>query len=109
VNTATQTQTLTPTPTTANGSKPVLYPNPVKGPGPVKIQLNLTTASDVKLQIYTVSLRKVQDLTIPQVPVGVDVTLNLVDKAGAPLANGLYFVAVTTNQGKFILKLLIFR
>ena len=106
-----QQHTPTPTPgiSAGNGSKPVLYPNPVKDSGPVKIQLNLMANSGVKLQICTTSFRTVRDVTIPQVLAGAYVTLDLVDKANAPLANGLYYVEVTTNQGKSILKLLILR
>ena len=63
----------------------------------------------MKLQIYTTAYRKVRDMTLQQVPAGSDVTLDLVDKTNATLGNGLFYVVVTTNQGKSILKLLIFR
>jgi hypothetical protein len=100
----------TPTPVVqpGNGLKPVLYPNPATS-GQVKIQLNLTATSDVKLQVYTTAYRKVRDVTIPTVAAGTDVNLDLVDKANATLADGLYYVVLTTNQGKSILKLLIMR
>ena len=100
----------TPTPGTSvkNNGKPLLYPNPATTAF-VKIQLNLAGTSDVKLQIYTTAYRKVRDMTVQQVSAGSDVTLDLVDKTNAPLGNGLFYVVVTTNQGKSVLKLLIFR
>ncbi len=75
----------------------------------MKIQLNLISISDVRLQIFTTVSRKIRDITIPQVAAGMDATLDLVDKAGDPLANGLYFVAITTSQGKLVQKLLILK
>ncbi len=103
-----QQQTKTPTPSIAP-DKPVLYPNPVRDEGPVKIQLNLLGTSDVKLQIFTTSLRKVRDLTIPQVAKGLEISLDLVDKANVGLSNGLYFIVVTTQRGRSIHKLLVLR
>jgi hypothetical protein len=97
----------TATATPFNGKKHTLYPNPITDSGPLKLFLSLTSASDVKAQIFTIAFRKIQEQLFPQVPVGTDVTLNLTDKWGAPLANGLYYVVVTTNEGRSIVKLLI--
>ncbi len=105
---AVQKKTKTPTPSLSSG-KPVLYPNPVRDEGPVKIQLNLLGTSDVKLQVYTLSMRKIRDLTVPQVPKGVEVSLDLVDKANTSLSNGLYYIVVTTDRGRSIHKLLVLR
>jgi hypothetical protein len=40
---------------------------------------------------------------------GQTVVLELKDRSGTPLADGLYYLVVTTNQGRSILKLLVLR
>jgi len=67
-------------------------------------------ASKVKIVVFTTAFRKVQSIERDQVPIGVlSVALELKDKWGAPLANGIYYVVVTTQQGRSVGKLLIFR
>ena len=61
------------------------------------------------MRIYTLTSRKVFDRDISQIPVGVDVLLELKDNWGTPLANGLYYVVTETSQGRRIQKLLILR
>jgi hypothetical protein len=111
---ATATSTLTATPMatatgTASTGKMVLYPNPADGTQPVGLHLNLTSPSNVKVQIFTTAFRKVLEQSFPQQPVGVDVAFNLVDQWGTPMASGLYYVVVTVNGHRSILKLLILR
>jgi hypothetical protein len=70
--------------------------------------LNLTSSANVRIQIFTVSFRKVVDETIPSVPAGTSkLPVALVDREGRPLANGLYYVVVTVNGKRSVLKLLI--
>jgi hypothetical protein len=56
-----------------------------------------------------VGSRHVRTVIFHQQPVGQDVTLDLVDDSGVVLANGLYFVRVTTPSGSNIVKLLVTR
>jgi hypothetical protein len=86
----------------------VLYPNPV-GAGPVTLNPGLSSSSTVKVELFTVAFRKVNELTFSQVPAGGTVSIPLTDKKGTPLASGLYYVVVTTDQGRTILKLLVLR
>jgi len=87
----------------------VIYPNPVKGIMPVVLHGFLNSTSDVKIQIYTLDFRKIQERVFSQAYAGADIELEIKDKWGATLANGLYFLSITTNQGRVIKKLLIAR
>lgn len=110
--------THTPSPTPPSGStatpvtpaKPVLYPNPVSVGNSTLLQLTLGAASNVRVQIFTVSFRKVFDQTYPNLAEGIhNLSIPLVDREGTPLANGLYYVVVTVNGQRTILKLLILK
>jgi expansin (peptidoglycan-binding protein) len=109
--THTQTVTLTPTATEIPGIfPPVIYPNPADGTQPIAIHVpGLAVPSDIRVQIFTLAFRKVQEQYSPRAPLGVDITINLVDKNGKPLASGLYYVVVTVNNNRFVQKLLILR
>jgi hypothetical protein len=108
--TSTQSPTETPTLTPVPVSVPVVYPNPADGTEPVRLRPPAYLGfSDVKVRIFTLAFRKVQDNTYPQVPAGVDVPISLMDKWGKPLASGLYYVVVNTSQGRTIAKFLILR
>jgi hypothetical protein len=43
------------------------------------------------------------------VETGASVSLNLTDKGNKPLASGLYYVVVETDQGRSIAKLIVVR
>jgi hypothetical protein len=66
-------------------------------------------AADVRVEIFTPSFRKVQDETFPNVPAGVAVQVELKDRWGNPLADGLYYVLVIVDGHRSIGKLLILR
>jgi hypothetical protein len=114
--TPTITSTLTPLPTataskTATPSaKPtvIVFPNPSTG-GTVQLNPGLTSASNVSIEIFTVAFRKVAVLNDANVQPGASLPVPLVDKGGTPLASGLYYLVVQTNQGRTIVKLLILR
>ena len=107
-STPTATSTSSATPVAGLPSSPVIYPNPVSGNGPVSIYLGAFTGTvDVKVEIFTTSFRKVQTSVYPHESGGQSVLLSLTDNWGRPLANGLYYVAVFTPQGRTIDKLLI--
>ena len=62
----------------------------------------------MRIQIFTVAFREVQNETIPNLPAGTSkVPVPLVDREGKPLANGLYYVLITANGKRWVLKLLI--
>jgi hypothetical protein len=114
-NTITSTITSTPTVTkTATkaitpGATPTLgiYPNPPTG-GTVNIlPPPYNGISDVRIELFTVAFRKIQDITRKDIPSGVSVSINLTDRKGQSLARGIYYVVVTTNAGRSIGKLLL--
>jgi hypothetical protein len=100
----------TPTPVTAvPGTKPVLYPNPANG-DQVKVALpSLASPGEVRVQVFTLAYRKVQDVTLPNVQPGTPVTLDLLDKWGVKLSNGLYYLVVRIGQERQVVKLLVAR
>jgi hypothetical protein len=70
--------------------------------------LTLDSTSTVRVQIYTLSFRKVFDQTYPNLAAGSqNLSIPLAGKDGNPLANGLYYVVVTVNGHRTVLKLLI--
>jgi hypothetical protein len=77
----------------------------------VTIQLSLASScSQVKIEIFTLAFRRVNQITLLAVPAGIkDVILPLTDRDGTPLANGLYYGVVTTPQEIRLNKLLILR
>jgi hypothetical protein len=109
--TFTHTVTLTVTATEQPGNdKPVIYPNPSDGTKPVSIHLpGRTGSADIKVQIFTVAFRLVQQEVFQQIPSGTDIPIELKDKNGTPLASGLYYVVVTIDGKKLVSKLLILR
>jgi hypothetical protein len=100
--------TVTPTPT-ATPQRLAIYPNPGRG-DKVYLQVPLTTHEDVRVQIFTLAYRKIldHDFGVQSAPL-VTLDLPLQDQWGRTLANGLYYVAVFTAQGRQILKLLVLR
>jgi hypothetical protein len=108
--TSTQSPTETPSLTPVPVSIPVVYPNPADGTEPVRLRPpTYLGVSDVKVRLFTLAFRKVQENTYSQVPAGTDVPISLTDKWGKPLASGLYYVVVNTTQGRSIAKFLIIR
>jgi hypothetical protein len=89
----------------------VIFPNPAQGPGPVTLQFWLgSSAPRVEIKIFTTAFRMVREMSLANAPAGINqVTLDLLDKWGAPLANGLYYVVVVTPQGRSVGRLLILR
>jgi hypothetical protein len=89
---------------------PVIYPNPVGGAGQVSIRPPVYTGNTVKVEIYTVAYRKVFNHTY-ELTYGNDVVLYapITDNWNNPLASGVYYVVVTTNNGRSIGKMLVLR
>ena len=71
---------------------------------------SLKAAGNGTVRIYTLAFRKAQELVVPNVQPGESITLDLLDKWGARLSNGLYYVEVILPDGtKTILRLLVQR
>jgi hypothetical protein len=110
-STALMTPTATPslTPTPAESSPPfILWPNPSHGEA-VTVNPGLTGLSDVRVQVFTTAYRKVQDQLFPQMAPGMILAIKPYDKWGTPLANGLYYLVLTSNKGRWIGKWLVTR
>ncbi len=87
------------------------FPNPATGD-----QFNVevpafTGRMDVTVEIFTTAFRKVKTVTFYQILGSTDVTITLTDKLGITLADGLYYIKVSTpaNGGQWIGKLLVLR
>lgn len=101
-NTCTPTATPTPTNTflpVPGPGLPLIYPNPLKDQGPLRIFVPFKSTADVKVEVFTTSFRKVLDKKFPAVSPGVSVKLDPIDQWGKSLADGLYYVVVTTSLG----------
>ncbi len=104
------TQTPTWIPTSIAGPNPVIYPNPATGPSIQIAMPSSMPAGTVKIVIYTTGYRFINSMVLHNVQPGATLTLQLLDKPGTPLANGLYFVAMTLPNGyRTILKLIVLR
>jgi hypothetical protein len=65
--------------------------------------------SNVRVELYTLAFRKVQDATYTSQSSGTAINLSLTGKSGNPLSNGIYYVVVTVNGQRTIGKLLVIR
>jgi hypothetical protein len=103
------TFTSTPTPTPLGNKGLVIYPNPVTGPSVNLLPPAYVGSQNVRVEIFTLSFRKVLDKTFPNVPSGTPINLPLADSFGHPLANGLYYAVVTVGGEHSIGKLLVLK
>ncbi len=87
----------------------VIYPNPPTGNTVNVLPPAYGADADVRIEIFTLSFRKVFDQTYKDVASGTVINLPLTDSFGHPLADGLYYVVVTVNGKHFTAKLLILR
>ena len=87
----------------------VIYPNPAPGGTVNVLPPAYMGSSNVRVEIFTVAFRKVQDRTFTNIASGQAVTITLTDRWGSPLASGVYYIVVTTSKGRSIGKLLIQR
>lgn len=77
----------------------------------VKVSVTLNqSAKSMKIDLFTTAYRKILEETVLDVPLGTNYhSLVLKDKAGKPLANGVYYIVVTTTSGKAVGKLVILK
>jgi hypothetical protein len=109
--TGTPTASSTATATSTRGTNSVLYPNPATGPGPVTVQFQLAApAGDARVLIFTTAFRKINEISLGQVPAGTQKTaLQLTDRWGSPLANGVYYVVIRGDKERYTVKLMVIR
>jgi len=100
----TPTATHTPIPE----DKTIIYPNPSKGEPINVIPAAYTGSSPIRVEIFTTAFRKVEKSDYPSQPCG-PVAVTMKDDWDNPLASGLYYVVITTKQGRSIGKLLLLR
>jgi len=90
-------------------SSPILYPNPIRGNGPVQFQVEFQSPHDyVTVRIFTTAFRKIYETQDKNVPAGVYIK-DLVGFHLSDIANGIYYVVITTPTERWIDKLLILR
>ncbi len=106
--TASSTPSITPAPTAIVGHVGI-YPNPVTGPTVQVLPPPYMGVANVRVEIFTLAFRKVQDTIFDSIPSGTAVTVNLTGRGGNPLANGIYYAVVTVHEQRSIGKLLILR
>jgi O-glycosyl hydrolase len=106
--TAVPTSSFTPAPTPLSGVVGI-YPNPAQGSTVQILPPAYHGTVNVRVEIFTLAFRRVQDNTYPSVPSGTAITLSLTGKSGNGLANGLYYVVVTIDRQRSIGKLLILK
>jgi hypothetical protein len=89
----------------------MVYPNPVDGSGKVTVTVDLTySLYGAKLKIYTLAFRKIDEMTIGNIPAGPwRYSFVLKNTGGGILANGLYYVVLDSLYDKRIAKLLLIR
>jgi len=63
----------------------------------------------VEIKVFTLAFRLVQEESFLNIPSGTPVPLQPRDKWGVTLANGLYYLVVTTKRGVSIGKLMVLR
>ena len=107
----TPTPTVTGTPVVSATTTPILYPNPLKGPGPIHLELTFDQPHDyVTVKIFTTAFRKVYEGSSQFVPSGLFVMdIDPDHFKGSSAANSLYYVITTTPSNRWISKLLILK
>lgn len=99
---------MTPVPSVGKGTVGI-YPNPAVGPTVEILPAPYEGFLNVRVEVFTVNFRKVKDETFYSIPSGTPVTLVLSNSWGNRLANGLYYVVVTSKAGRATGKLLVLR
>jgi hypothetical protein len=90
----------------------VPYPNPVKGDGPVSLQLRVPSGSTVQWSVFTTAFRKIVDVSNPVPGNSLALVWNLDDNWGKPVASGLYYLRVQVTgpaRETKVLKILVIR
>jgi len=110
--TITSTPTVTPTPAVIGVVIGLPWPNPVKGTGPVTIQIQAPSGSTPEGDVFTTAFRKVRHIPNSVQEENMALVWNLDDDGGSPVANGLYYLRVQVKgrvKASKILKILVTR
>jgi len=94
-------------PTSALLAGPVVFPNPVTSTM-ATLQMPVSNATNVKVQIFTLSFREVQSVSMAQIA-GDTMALSMMDKSGKLFANGLYYFVIHANGQRWVNKVLVLR
>ena len=84
----------------------MVYPNPPTGGTVTVVPPGYANTAKVKVQVFTVSFRKVIEEDFGTMPHGA-LQLTLRDRWGRPLSPGLYYVAVCVGDKRTVAKLTI--
>jgi hypothetical protein len=111
-STSSPTATFTSTPTSSVVNIVSMFPNPLTGQGGATLQVNFDKPHDyVEVKIYTLAFRKIYDDRVNFVSAGpFSYYIDPSKVKGGPLmANGLYYVVMTTPSNRWMNKLLVLR
>jgi hypothetical protein len=103
------TPTYTPTNFTIASNKPIIFPNPSNGQDTVHVFVPLNSVSDIKIEIYTVSFRKIREFTFTNVIPGNTIALGSISDNGNRLASGIYYIEVFAEKNHWATHLLLIR
>jgi len=88
---------------------PVIYPNPITGPGPAHLSVPLTGVANVQVTLYSSAFRSLNSLSWSNVAPGTVLDIPLTDRNGNLLANGVYYLVVQAQGKRWIVKLMVLR
>jgi hypothetical protein len=101
------TSTSTPTFTATAATVPVVgppYPDPVTGPYPISVNVQVPGPSTVTMDIFTTAFRKIATQSI-QVAGSSAVSWDMRDKWGTPVADGLYYLRIHVTGPQHLTKI----
>ncbi len=112
--TGTPTASATPSPsaTVSTVSIGPPYPNPVQGPSPVSLQIQLPAGSTVEWSVFTTAFRKILDVSNGVSGNSTVLVWDMEDAWKKPVASGLYYLRVQVTgpvKASKILKVLVIR
>jgi hypothetical protein len=87
----------------------LVYPNPIKDGGKITLLVPVVAGTDLRLEWFTLAFRKVGGLEVHLSSAGGSVLLDLVDKQGRPLANGIYYLVASGGDRHWVVKLMVLR
>jgi hypothetical protein len=99
--------TFTATPIGISIKQALVYPNPCRGDGEIMIFVPLTTDSDVSVEVYTSSLRKISSRSFKQVQAGTAIHMQLT--GGTAMANGIYYLEARAQGKKWYMKAVVIK
>ncbi len=96
--TPTGSLTNTPTPAVTGVVIGLPYPNPIRGEGPLNIDVQGPSGTTLTWDVFTAAYRKIAGGSQP-VSGSTTIAWDLTDKFGTPVANGLYYIRIKVTVG----------